>query len=284
MQKSIYDNVTNRIIEELEKGAAPWVKPWNAGINEDQNIISHKPYQGINRIILGMSGFTMPLWGSFKQWQQLGGMVKKGEKGTQIVFYSPIKKESINPENGQLESSAYHCLKSYFVFNASQVEGIDFVQPKPTLETFNPVPALEDRILKTGANIKHGDYRAYYSPSGDYIGMPDKNTFKSEQHYYATILHELTHWSGAKHRLDRIKGARFADAAYAFEELVAELGAAFLCQDYKIEGDLRHADYIGSWLKCLRADNKAIFNAAALAQKAANYINELDCLSNQAAA
>jgi antirestriction protein ArdC len=158
------------------------------------------------------------------------------------------------------------------------------VQPKPTIEVFNPVPALDDRILKTGANIKHGDSRAFYSPASDFIGMPDKTSFKGEVHYYATVLHELTHWSGAKHRLDRTKGARFADAAYAFEELVAEMGAAFLCQDYKIEGDLRHADYIGSWLKCLRADNKAIFNAAALAQKAANYINELDAISNQAAA
>jgi antirestriction protein ArdC len=108
MQQSIYDNVTNRIIEELEKGAAPWVKPWNAGNSEDQNIVSHKPYQGINRLILGMSGYTSPLWGSFKQWQALGGMVKKGEKGTQIVFYSPIKKEGVNPENGKLESKAYH--------------------------------------------------------------------------------------------------------------------------------------------------------------------------------
>ena len=284
MQQSIYDNVTNRIIEELEKGAAPWVKPWHATASEDQNIVSHKPYQGINRIILGMSGYTMPLWGSFKQWQALGGMVKKGEKGTQIVFYSPIKKEGINPENGQLENKSYHCLKSYFVFNASQVDGIDFVQPKPAIEQFNPVPALDDRILKTGATIKHGHNQAFYRPSEDFIGMPDKNIFKGEEHYYATVLHELTHWSGAKHRLDRTKGARFADAAYAFEELVAEMGAAFLCQDYGISGDLRHADYIGSWLKCLRADNKAIFNAAALAQKAANYINELDCLSNQAAA
>ena len=284
MQKSIYDNVTQRIIDELERGAAPWIKPWNAGASEDQNIISKQPYQGINRLILGMSGYTAPLWASYKQWQQLGANVKEGEKGTQIVFYSPIVKESINPDTGNAEKSAYHCLKTYYVFNAAQVEGIEFESVKPSLENFNPVPALEDRILKTGANIKHGDSRAYYRPSEDFIGMPDKNTFKSESHYYATILHELTHWSGAKHRLDRTKGARFADAAYAFEELVAEMGAAFLCQDYKIEGDLRHADYIGSWLKCLRADNKAIFNAAALAQKAANYINELDCLTNQAAA
>ena len=269
MENKIYQQVTDRIIAELESGAAPWIKPWKAGSAEDQNIISKKPYQGINRLILGMSGFAMPYWASFKQWQDLGGSVKKGEKGTHIVFYSPISKDTVNPETGAAEQSIYHCLKSYVVFNAAQVEGIEFEQTKPVLPDFNPVPALEDRILKTGANIKHNGSQAFYRPSEDSITMPAKNTFIDESNYYATVLHELTHWSGAKHRLDRTKGKRFADTAYAFEELVAELGAAFLCQDYGIQGDLRHADYIGSWLKCLKDDNKAIFNAAALAQKAA---------------
>jgi antirestriction protein ArdC len=285
MENKVYQQVTDRIIAELESGAAPWIKPWttHAG-NEDQNIISKKPYQGINRLILGMSGFSMPYWASFKQWQDLGATVKKGEKGTMIVFYSPIQKDSINPQSGDIESSIYHCLKSYYVFNAAQVEGIDFEVTQAPEKEFNPIPALEDRLIKTGANIKHGSNSAFYRPSEDSIHLPNKTDFKTESDYYATALHELTHWSGAKHRLDRTKGKRFADAAYAFEELVAEMGAAFLCQDYKIAGDLRHADYIGSWLKCLKADNKAIFNAAALAQKAANYINELDAISNQAAA
>ena len=284
MENKIYQQVTDRIISELEKGAAPWIKPWKAGSSEDQNIISHKPYNGINRLILGMSGYASPIWGSFKQWQDLGGNVAKGEKGTHIVFYSPIVKNTINPATGDQEQSKYACLKSYVVFNAAQVEGIDFEQPKPVLEQFNPVPALEDKILKTGANIKHNGSQAFYRPSEDAITMPAKNTFIDESNYYATILHELTHWSGAKHRLDRTKGKRFADSAYAFEELVAELGAAFLCQDFGIAGDLRHADYIGSWLKCLKDDNKAIFNAAALAQKAADYIKGLDAITNQAAA
>ena len=285
MENKVYQQVTDRIITELEKGAAPWIKPWttHAG-NEDQNIISKKPYSGINRLILGMSGFSMPYWASFKQWQELGASVKKGEKGTMIVFYSPIQKDTVNPESGDTEKSIYHCLKSYYVFNIDQVEGIEIQKPAAPENTFNPIPALEDRLIKTGANIKHGSNSAFYRPSEDSIHLPNKTDFKTESDYYATALHELTHWSGAKHRLDRTKGKRFADAAYAFEELVAELGAAFLCQDYKIAGDLRHADYIGSWLKCLKADNKAIFNAAALAQKAADYINELDVISNQAAA
>lgn len=284
MENKVYQQVTDRIISELEKGAAPWIKPWTSySANEDQNIISKKPYQGINRLILGMSGYSMPIWGSFKQWQDLGGNVKKGEKGTMIVFYKQVSGEKPT-ESGDSEKYAYSCLKSYYVFNIDQVEGFEIQKPAAPEKSFNPMPDLEDRLLKTGANIKHGSNSAFYRPSEDSIHLPNKTDFKTESDYYATALHELTHWSGAKHRLDRTKGKRFADSAYAFEELVAELGAAFLCQDYKIEGDLRHADYIGSWLKCLKADNKAIFNAAALAQKSANYINGLDAISNQAAA
>jgi antirestriction protein ArdC len=231
-----------------------------------------------------MSGFSSSKWASFKQWQELGATVRKGEKGTMIVFYSPIKKESINPANGQLESSAYHCLKSYFVFNADQVDGIEIEKPATVEKPFIDVPALEKRVSDTGAIIKHGSSSAFYRRDSDSIHLPNKGDFKSESDYYATLLHELIHWSGANFRLDRTKGKRFADSAYAFEELVAELGAAFLCQDYQIQGDLRHADYIGSWLKCLKDDNKAIFNAAALAQKAADYVNTIKAAEIQQAA
>jgi antirestriction protein ArdC len=278
--------VTDRIIAELERGATPWIKPWTtyASAGEDQNIISKKPYNGINRVILGMSGFSSSKWASFKQWQELGATVRKGEKGTMILFYSPIKKESINPANGQLESSAYHCLKSYFVFNADQVDGIEIEKPATVEKPFIDVPALEKRVSDTGALIHHGSSSAFYRRDSDSIHLPNKGDFKSESDYYATLLHELIHWSGANFRLDRTKGKRFADTAYAFEELVAELGAAFLCQDYQIQGDLRHADYIGSWLKCLKDDNKAIFNAAALAQKAADYVNTIKAAEIQQAA
>ena len=282
---SVYDSVTNNIIAKLESGIAPWIKPWSVeGAGADRNAISKKEYSGVNRLILGMSGFSSPIWASFKQWQELGGSVRKGEKGTQIVFYSPIQKDSVNPESGDTESSIYHCLKAYYVFNADQIEGVEFEKPSTPERAFNPVPALDDRIAKTGAQISHGGGRAFYRPSTDSITLPEKSSFISESHYYATALHELTHWSGAPHRLDRTKGKRFADTAYAFEELVAEMGAAFLCADYGIQGELQHADYIGNWLQCLKNDNKAIFNASALAQKAADYINGLDCITNQQAA
>ena len=283
---SVYDSVTNKIISQLEAGIAPWIKPWKSGSvgGADRNIVSKKEYSGVNRLILGMSGYSSPIWGSFKQWQEMGGNVRKGEKGTQVVFYSQVTKSEIKPTDPNPENSTYALLKSYYVFNLDQIEGLDITKPEPVIATFNPVPALEDRILKTGAQISHGGGRAFYRPGTDSITLPEKSTFLSEAHYYATALHELTHWSGAPHRLDRTKGKRFADSAYAFEELVAEMGAAFLCADYQIEGELQHADYIGNWLQCLKNDNKAIFNAAALAQKAADYINNLDAITNQAAA
>jgi len=283
---SVYDSVTNNIISKLEAGVAPWIKPWKAGHNSgaDRNVISKKEYSGVNRLILGMSGYSSPIWGSFKQWQEMGGNVRKGEKGTQVVFYSQVTKGEIKPTDLNPDKSTYALLKSYYVFNLDQIDGLEISKPDPIISIFNPVPALDDRIIKTGAQIFHGGGRAFYRPGTDSITIPDRSTFLSESHYYATVLHELTHWSGAEHRLDRTKGKRFADTAYAFEELVAEMGAAFLCADYGIEGELQHADYIGNWLTCLKNDNKAIFNAAALAQKAADYINNLDALTNQAAA
>ena len=287
MQNTIYQEVTDQIIQELEKGAAPWIKPWKSDNSVEKNIVSKQEYNGINRLILGMmthfKGYQSPFYGSFKQWQDLGGTVKKGEKGTKIVFYKPVSQEKIN-SNGDVEKSAYACLKTYYVFNADQVEGIEITKPVVEPRVYNPAPALDDRILKTGANIKHGGGAAFFSPMGDFIGMPNRDTFQDDSSYYATILHELTHWSGAKSRLDRDMGGKFGSSKYAFEELVAELGAAFLCPDYQIQGELRHAGYIKNWLTCLKENNQAIFKAAALAQKAADYINSLDAITNQQAA
>jgi len=273
---TIYQEVTNSIIEQLEKGAAPWIKPWSADSTADKNIVSQKPYAGINRLILGMSAmsqsFNTPVWGSFKQWQALGASVKKGEKGTKIIFYSPVTKE--NKATG--DSETYNLIKAYFVFNASQVDGIEITPISGPDTPFDSIYEAEQRIAKTGAVISHGGDAAFYSPSHDKIQLPNKSTFQDAGSYYATAFHELTHWTSAKTRLDRTLGTKFGNPEYAFEELVAEMGAAFLCQDYRIKGELRHAGYIQNWLKACRADDKAIFKASALAQKAANYINLLD--------
>ena len=273
---TIYQEVTNSIIEQLEKGAAPWIKPWSADSTADKNIVSQKPYAGINRLILGMSAmcqsFNTPVWGSFKQWQALGASVRKGEKGTKIIFYSPVTKE--NKATG--DSETYNLIKAYFVFNASQVDGIEITPVSAPDTPFDSIYEAEQRISKTGAIISHGGDAAFYSPSHDKIQLPNKVTFQDAGSYYATAFHELTHWTSAKTRLDRTLGTKFGNPEYAFEELVAEMGAAFLCQDYRIRGELRHAGYIQHWLKACRSDDKAIFKASALAQKAANYINLLD--------
>jgi antirestriction protein ArdC len=206
--------------------------------------------------------------------------VRKGEKGTRIVFYSPVSKE--NKQTGEKEN--YNVLKGYTVFNASQVEGLDIVYVQPEEGEFTPNQLAEQRIVKTGAMISHGSDAAFFMPSQDRIQLPHKSAFDCESSYYATAFHELTHWTGAESRLDRNLKGRFGNPEYAFEESVAEMGAAFLCADYGIQGELRHAGYIQSWLKALKDDSKAIFKASALAQKAADYINMLDATNEAKAA
>jgi len=283
---NLYDTVTARIIAELEKGAAPWVKPWRVDASADQNYVSKKAYRGINRLLLGMSsmaqGFTSPHWATYKQWQENGAQVQSGQHGTNIVFFKPIAGKE-NAETGETEAG-YCVIRGYTVFNATQTN-----LPIPATVTpevqFNPIPACEQFIIRTGAQVTHGGDAAFYMPSMDRIQLPNKPAFDGAQSYYATAFHELTHWTGAKHRLDRnLSAGRFGNPAYAFEELVAEIGSAFLCQDHGIQGELRHAGYIEHWLKACREDSKAIFKAAALSQKAADYLLGLDASQEQIAA
>jgi antirestriction protein ArdC len=269
---NIYQEITDSIITELEKGAAPWVKPWNAPQGADKNVISQKPYRGINRLLLamvgGIKGYSNPAWATYKQWEQLGGNVRKGEKAAKIIFWSQAK--TTNPEG---EEKAYAFAKAYFVFNVAQVEGIDIVASEDKQNDNAKIDNCESTIKATQAKIIHGGDTACFIPSSDIIRMPELGTFQSSEHYYATAFHELTHWTSDKKRCDRdISKGRFGNPDYAFEELVAELGAAFLCSTHGIAGDLRHAGYIGSWLKALKNDNKAIFKASGLAQSAADYV------------
>jgi len=279
MSTLIYDQVTDQIIKQLEAGAIPWVKPWRVDSTADKNFISQKPYQGVNRLILGMSsmiaGYQSPAWASYKQWAEKGYHVKKGEKGTQICYFEPKIKTSTDQNTGDEVTEKYAILKTYTVFNAQQTD-IEIIASDKPAENFNPIPECESFLLNTGAIITHGGDSAFYAREPDKINLPNKGTFNSEANYYATAFHELIHWTGSPNRLDRTKGKRFGDSNYAFEELIAEMGAAFLCADHKIQGDLRHAGYIESWLKALRDDNKAIFKAAAFAQKAADYCNNLN--------
>ena len=280
MKTDIYDTVTNRIIENLEKGCIPWIKPWHTENTLDKNIKTGNEYNGINRIILGMSGYQSNVWGSFKQWKDLGANVKLYEKGTAIVFYKPVSGVKVTSEGEEIIYNSV--FTTSHVFNAEQVEGIEIkprdIEDKPFLNNLD----IDNMVMNTNANIKHGGNSAYYRPSEDYINMPIKSDFNDEAGYYATLLHELTHWSGAKHRLDRTKGKRFGDTAYAFEELIAELGSAFLCEKYAVKGDIRHEGYIKSWLQALKNDNKMIFSASAYAQKSTDYIVNFEALKQVA--
>ena len=276
----IYTEVTNRVIERLENGCIPWIKPWHTENTLDKNIKTGNEYNGINRIILGMSGYQSNIWASFKQWKDLGANVKLHEKGTAIVFYKPVSGVKVTSEGEEIIYNSV--FTTSYVFNAEQVEGIEIkpreIEDKPFLNNV----MVDSMVSNTGAHIKHGGNSAYYRPSEDYINMPIKSDFKDEAGYYATLLHELTHWSGHKHRLDRTKGKRFGDTQYAFEELIAELGSAFLCEKFAVKGDIRHEGYIASWLKALKNDNKMIFKASAYAQKSTDYIVGFEALKQVA--
>ena len=272
MSALLYQQVTDKIIAELESGTIPsWVKNWSGGAGADCNVISKKTYSGINTIILGMSGFKSPYWGTYKQWLSIGAKINKDQFNNyqSIVFYAPVK--TAKKQDNEDAQQVYKLMRYFRVYNAEQVTGFE-APALPMPKVFNNIACIEALTVKSGVKLQFGGDRAYYSPSDDYIAMPHKTQFNNEASYYATLLHELSHWSGHKSRLDRDLSGRFGNEAYAAEELIAELSAAFLCARYSITGELRHASYIASWLRVLKNDNKAIFKAAALAQKSADYL------------
>lgn len=268
---AVYENVTRSIIAELEGGTAPWVKPWKSGKRVGimpANAITGHHYRGINVPILWHAaderGFPTNGWLTFKQTLDAGGHVKKGEKGTQIVFTKRISVTDNDDEERQISM-----LRAFTVFNVAQVEGIDALLAAAEAP---PAGSVEAFVSATGADIRHGGDRACYVPFRDFIALPNPSDFSSPEHYKATKLHELVHWSGNEKRLKRDLGNRFGTKAYAAEELVAELGAAFLCAHLGVEGRLRHAEYIASWLSLLKEDDRAIFTAASKASAAADYL------------
>ena len=277
---SIYDTVTRTILDELARGVAPWVKPWTTGAPAEwpYNLVSQRQYTGVNILLLWLSalehGFRAAGWLTYGQAAQLGGHIKRGAKGAHIVYASTYRKMVVDPKTGQEEEKERPFLKGYCVFNLEQTEGLPerlyrAVAPKPLPEVIEQAETFLSRI---GARVRHGGDRAYYQPAGDFIQLPDPATFESPPHYYATSLHEHAHWSGHETRLHRDLSGRFGTEAYAAEELVAELSAAFLSAHLGLEGRLRHAEYIGSWIKLLADDKKAIFTAAAKATEAAEYL------------
>ncbi len=273
----VYKIITDQIVKKLESGIIPWHRPWNGG-EPAMNLITKKPYHGINVFLLACSGYTSPYWLTFKQVQKLGGHVKKGEKSTIITFWS-VKQKEKNNESEETKTETYAVLRYYRVFNVEQCEGLDGKVPEPKTRDFHPIEEAE-RIVKSMPQcppIYHKKQRAYYTPVKDYVNMPLQGTFISDEEYYSALFHELTHSTGHESRLGRkslTTLAGFGSHEYSKEELIAEMGSAYLCGHCGISQRVidNQAAYIQGWLGRLRKDPKMVVWAASQAQKAADYI------------
>jgi antirestriction protein ArdC len=277
----VYSIITERVVALLQQGTIPWQKPWQGAELAPQNLISRKPYRGVNVFLLHAMSYTSPFWLTFKQAQELGGHVRKGEKSCPVVFWKWLDVE--NKGAGKTERVPF--LRYYSVFNAAQCEGIDGHVPSVNGATreHSPVETAE-RIVQGMPQrplIKHGQAQAFYHPTDDFVGLPNPEQFRSGEGYYTVLFHELTHSTGHESRLAR-KGvtgsdgqwSAFGSNPYAKEELVAEMGSAFLCgQAGIVERTIENsAAYVASWLSRLKDDCKLVVQAAAQAQKAADFI------------
>lgn len=276
----IYQTVTDQIIQALEAGTPPWLPSWQGGeFSLPENFASGHRYRGINILLLHLAAmnrsYNVSRWLTFKQALELGGHVRKGESGTQIVFFKQLEiAEQVDA--GDPQRRIIPLLRSFTVFNIAQVDGLpESSIPALPMHEWDSLAAAEMLLADSGARIQHGGNRAYYRPSDDIIQLPPREWFPTAADYYATALHELTHWTGAPSRCNRPLGRRHGIDAYAYEELVAEMGAAFACAHCHLPARMEHASYIDSWLQALRNDKRLILSAASKAQAAADYLLEL---------
>lgn len=275
---NVYDVINSRIMELLEQGTIPWKKPWNAQSNYPKNLVSDKKYQGVNVFMLACSEFSSPYWMTFKQCQDKGGHVIKGSKSTPVIFWKWLDRKDAPIEGDSSTNGKIPMLRFYSVFNIEQTT----LTPPPAEEThniFDPITRAEKIVadMPQKPDIKYGGNRAYYSVNIDYIQLPHQHTFHSPEEYYSTLFHELGHATGHANRLARksiLEPSYFGSHEYSKEEMVAEMGAAFLCGHCGIENTTieNSAAYIHGWLKALKNDKALLIHAASLAQKASDYI------------
>ena len=275
----IHQEVTDKVIAAMAANPGQWTKPWSAN-GRPKNATTGRRYSGVNILLLGMAGaskgYPSGLWASYKQWQGVGAQVRAGSSGTTIVYAS-----TFTPKDAEPDTKAIQFLKSTKVFNAAQVDGYTVEETTPT-SIVQRLKDVDQFTHATGADVRHGGDRAYYTPAQDFIGMPELSSFQdtdtgtATENMYGTLLHELTHWTGHKSRCDREFGKRFGSQAYAAEELVAELGASFLCAGLglAIEPRLDHAQYLNSWIRLLKSDKRAIFTAASKASQAVEWLEQ----------
>ena len=279
----LYADVTNKIVASIEAGSATYSLPWHRVSGLPKNLASNRCYRGINTVLLWLigneRGYTTPYWATFKQWTELGHPVRKGEKSAVVVFWKQLRDPDAvswaRDDEGHVVNHRKPIIaRTYHVFNASQVEGLKVPSLEYLSESERDAQA-EAFFNHLPLTVHHGGDRAYYSPHSDSVHLPEFGLFRDANGYYSTRGHESVHATGAKQRLDRDLSGRFGSEAYAVEELVAELGAAFLCADLGLSPEPRpdHAGYIESWLKVLKSDKRAIFTAAGKAQAAVDWLH-----------
>lgn len=271
----IYQTVTDNIIAALEGGVKPWSCPWQrvSGMSGlPSNHATGVAYSGVNIMLLWCSaskqGFSDSRWMTYRQAQAAGGQVRKGEHGTTAIFYATLEKEN---DAGEIDHIPM--LKTFTVFNVQQIDGLVLTTETVGHEaTFDPSPQAENLFRNSGANIIEKGQNAFFNPSTDEVWLPERHLFADAANFYATGLHELVHWSSGRGHLNREMKGKFGSVDYAFEELIAELGSAFLMADLGIVGEVQHESYIASWLKALKNDKRYIFKAASAASKAHRYL------------
>jgi antirestriction protein ArdC len=282
---SLYQEITDKIIAELEAGRVPWVQPWGTSVAKaslamPMNAATKRHYSGINVLILWGAvierGFAGQSWLTFRQALSLGGHVRKSEKGTTIVYadrFVPDEERRRAERDGD-EPEAIPFLKRFTVFNTDQCESLpaDLATAPPSVPEGLILPQAEALIAATGADLRLGGERAFYSPGADFIQVPRPEAYFEPINWHRTALHELGHWSGHPSRLARDLSGSFGSKAYGREELCAEMASAFVCASLGIVPTVRHADYLGAWLEILKEDNRAIIRAASAASKAADYL------------
>lgn len=285
----IYARITEKIVADLEKGVRPWMQPWSSGnaIGRVTRPLRHNglPYSGMNVLLLWSEamarGYSSPIWMTFKQAIELGGAVRKGESGTTVVFASRFTKTEVGAAGEEFDREIPF-LKAYSAFNVAQIDGLPdryYARSEPVTDPIQRIEHADRFFANTGAVIRHGGDRAFYSPAGDFIQMPPFPTFRDAAAYVATLSHEACHWTAAPSRVNRDLSRYSKDRTErAREELIAELGSCFLCADLGIVPELEprpdHASYLDSWLRVLADDKRAIFSAAAHAQRAVAYLHD----------
>jgi antirestriction protein ArdC len=287
-KQDVYTRITSKIIASLEQGVRPWIQPWNAehAAGKITRPLRHngQAYSGINILMLWASameqGFAAPIWMTFKQALELNAHVRKGEKGSLVVYANAITRTEQNDAGEDVEREIPF-LKGYTVFNVEQIEGLPEIYHAKVESKLTPVERItraEEYFAATKAVINYGGTRAYYAAGPDRIQMPPIEAFRDAESFYATLAHESTHWTKHDSRLQRDFGRKtWGDEGYAREELVAELGSAFLCADLELTPEVRddHASYIASWIEVLSSDKRCVVQAASYAQKAVDYLHGL---------